>query len=76
VLFILAAVILTVFCCDPETFTGSGTRAPDQFYLMAQLGITNWMRFIIWLIVGLVIYFSYSRRHSKLKMKMDAHVAD
>lgn len=36
-------------------------------YLMSELGFTNWMRFLIWLVVGLAIYFSYGRRHSKLE---------
>ncbi|MFL5738895.1 MAG: amino acid permease [Flavisolibacter sp.] len=31
------------------------------------LGWTNWARLIVWLIIGLVIYFSYSRKHSKLQ---------
>lgn len=35
-------------------------------YLMTELGITNWERFGIWLVVGLVIYFFYSRKHSRL----------
>jgi basic amino acid/polyamine antiporter, APA family len=30
------------------------------------LGVTNWARLAIWLVIGLVIYFGYSRRHSKL----------
>lgn len=30
------------------------------------LGWTNWARLIVWLIIGLVIYFSYSRSHSKM----------
>lgn len=37
-----------------------------NLYLMAHLGITNWMRFGVWLVIGLSIYFSYSIRHSKL----------
>ncbi|PYI79932.1 MAG: hypothetical protein DME26_22580 [Verrucomicrobia bacterium] len=37
------------------------------FYLMTQLGITNWTRFVIWLVVGLGIYFFYSGTSSKLK---------
>ena len=37
------------------------------FYLMTELGYTNWMRFLIWLVVGLIIYFLYSRHHSNLK---------
>jgi basic amino acid/polyamine antiporter, APA family len=36
------------------------------FYLMTQLGITNWMRFFVWLLIGLAVYFLYSRRSSKL----------
>jgi len=36
-------------------------------YLMSQLGITNWTRFVIWLVVGLAIYFLYSRKSSKLR---------
>jgi APA family basic amino acid/polyamine antiporter len=30
------------------------------------LGWTNWLRLIVWLIIGLFIYFGYSRRHSRL----------
>ena len=35
-------------------------------YLMTELGWTNWYRFLIWLAIGLVIYFLYSFKHSKL----------
>jgi basic amino acid/polyamine antiporter, APA family len=38
-----------------------------NLYLMTELGYTNWMRFIIWLIIGLIIYFTYSIRKSKLR---------
>jgi APA family basic amino acid/polyamine antiporter len=38
-------------------------------YLMTTLGILNWLRFIIWLIIGLVIYFTYGKKHSKLATK-------
>jgi len=30
------------------------------------LGPENWLRLIVWLIIGLFIYFGYSRRHSIL----------
>jgi amino acid transporter len=36
------------------------------FYLMAQESHTNWLRFLIWLVIGLVVYFLYGRRNSKL----------
>lgn len=35
-------------------------------YMMAELSVWNWLYFGIWLLVGLVIYFSFSRRNSKL----------
>jgi hypothetical protein len=34
---------------------------------MSQLGITNWLRFLIWLLIGLVLYFVYGARHSRLR---------
>jgi amino acid transporter len=36
------------------------------FYLMAQESHTNWLRFLIWLVIGLVIYFTYGYRNSRL----------
>ncbi len=36
------------------------------FYLMAQESYTNWLRFFIWLAIGLVIYFFYGRYNSRL----------
>lgn len=38
-----------------------------NLYLMSELGITNWLRFIIWLIIGLIIYFSYGYNKSKIR---------
>lgn len=35
-------------------------------YMMSELGVSNWMGFGIWLIIGLIIYFSYGYRKSKL----------
>ncbi|GGH04708.1 amino acid permease [Sphingobacterium alkalisoli] len=37
-----------------------------NLYLMSELGASNWLIFIIWLAIGLVIYFMYGYRHSKL----------
>ncbi len=34
--------------------------------MMLSLGSHNWMRLAIWLAIGLAIYFTYSRHHSRL----------
>jgi basic amino acid/polyamine antiporter, APA family len=36
------------------------------FYMLSQLGLRNWLYFAGWLVLGLLIYFVYGRRHSKL----------
>ncbi|PPH06447.1 amino acid permease [Rathayibacter sp. AY1H3] len=35
-------------------------------YLMLNLSIETWLRFLIWLAVGFAIYFAYSRSHAKI----------
>lgn len=35
-------------------------------YLMAQIHLKNWIGFTIWLVAGLVIYFGFSYKNSKL----------
>jgi APA family basic amino acid/polyamine antiporter len=39
--------------------------------LMLSLPIETWFRFFVWLVIGLVIYFFYSVRHSKLRLGTD-----
>lgn len=38
-----------------------------NLYLMSELGASNWIIFVIWLAVGLLIYFLYGYKHSKLR---------
>jgi len=38
-------------------------------YMMAQIDLKNWIGFSIWLVIGLVIYFTYSHKNSKLNGK-------
>ena len=35
-------------------------------YMMAELSIWNWIYFGVWLLIGLVIYFGFSHKNSKL----------
>ena len=36
--------------------------------LMFHLGLDNWVRLIVWLALGMVVYFGYSRFHSRLAL--------
>lgn len=49
--FVPVLPILSMLCC---------------LILMAGLTLENWIRFFVWLIIGLVIYFAYSRKRSVL----------
>jgi basic amino acid/polyamine antiporter, APA family len=40
--------------------------------LMATLPADTWIRLIVWLLIGFVIYFGYSRKHSVLQQERDA----
>jgi APA family basic amino acid/polyamine antiporter len=35
-------------------------------YMMYKLGWINWARLIVWLVIGLVVYFYYGRHHSRV----------
>jgi APA family basic amino acid/polyamine antiporter len=39
-------------------------------YLMINLPKTAWERFAIWLVIGLAIFFLYSRKYSRLARKV------
>ena len=36
-------------------------------YMMVELGIANWIRLVGWLVVGLVVYFSYGQKNSRVQ---------
>ena len=40
------------------------------FYMLSELGLKNWLYFSSWLVVGLIIYFSYGYHHSALKKSL------
>ena len=38
-----------------------------SFYLMLNLTAVTWVRFFVWMAVGLVVYALYGYRHSRLR---------
>jgi amino acid transporter len=64
--FIVFCVVITFL-----SFTRNLSLIPvlgliTNLYLMTELGITNWSRFLVWLALGLLVYFFYGYRNSKL----------
>ncbi len=40
--------------------------------LMVYLPYVTWMRFVVWQVLGVVLYFAYGRRHSRLRAQSAA----
>ncbi len=36
-------------------------------YMMLKLGVWNWVRLVVWLGIGLIVYFTYSVKHSRVQ---------
>ena len=51
----LFPILGTIFCLD----------------LMLSLPVETWIRFVVWLVIGLAIYFLYGVRHSELRKGHD-----
>jgi APA family basic amino acid/polyamine antiporter len=47
-----------------------------NMYMMVELGRANWIRLIGWLIIGLFVYFFYSRKHSRVQAGIAKAAAD
>ena len=64
--YLVAMLWLTYKCVQRDWSLIPSLGLASCGYLMTELGWTNWARFVIWLVIGLVIYFSYGRFNSKL----------
>ncbi len=65
-IFILISFGLTVWAFKENLSLIPMLGLVSCLYMMAELGVSNWIGFSVWLLVGLIIYFGYSRKKSKL----------
>jgi hypothetical protein len=68
-LFLILCFVMTFF-----SFTKNLSLIPTLglifcFYMMAQIPLSSWFGFFIWLIAGLIIYFLFGIRNSKLALR-------
>lgn len=68
-LFMILAVIISVLSYTKNLSLIPVLGLLSCFYLMTELGYKSWERFLIWLGVGLIIYFTYSYKNSRLNKK-------
>jgi APA family basic amino acid/polyamine antiporter len=73
-LFILLSATLAVLAFVKKLSLIPVLGLVSCFYLMAELEYESWIRFLAWLVIGLVIYFSYGYKHSILGKPENAHL--
>jgi hypothetical protein len=65
-IFILFTIFITIMAVRSKLSLIPILGLLSCLYMMSQLALANWIYFTIWLLLGLVIYFLYGRKHSKL----------
>ncbi len=64
--FIIVCLLLSYYCFVQKLSLIPVLGLLSNLYLMTELGVVNWTRFLIWSFIGLIIYFLYGFRKSKL----------
>jgi amino acid transporter len=65
-IFVLFTIFITIMAVRHKLSLIPILGLLSCLYMMSQLALANWIYFTIWLLLGLVIYFLYGRKHSKL----------
>lgn len=65
-IFMILCVVIGYFCITKNLSLIPVLGLLSCLYMMCELGISNWIGFGVWLLIGLVVYFLYGYKHSKL----------
>jgi len=69
IVFVIFSVVMVVLAFVKRLSLIPFLGVMSCTYLMTELGIINWMRFGLWLLIGLIVYFAYGYRNSKLHQR-------
>ncbi|MDX1904985.1 MAG: amino acid permease [Thermonemataceae bacterium] len=65
-IFLVVAVVMVVLSFQKNLSLIPVLGLLVNLYLMSEIGVTNWIGFLVWLVFGLFIYFNYGYKKSKL----------
>jgi APA family basic amino acid/polyamine antiporter len=65
-IFLFICFVVAYYCVTKNLSLIPVLGLLSCLYMMCELGISNWIGFGIWLAVGLIVYFAYGYKHSKL----------
>lgn len=65
-IFLFICLVVSYFCITKNLSLIPVLGLLSCLYMMCELGISNWIGFGIWLVVGLIVYFAYGFKNSKL----------
>jgi amino acid transporter len=65
-IFWLFSLFLTIVSVPKKLSLIPSLGLLSCLYMMSEIPLQNWIYFAIWLLIGLLIYFTYSRKHSML----------
>jgi len=65
-IFILVSIIVVVLCMKNKYSLIPVLGLESCLYMMSQVELKNWIGFMVWLAIGLVVYVLYGYKHSKL----------
>lgn len=65
-IFMIICLVVTYFSVTKNLSLIPVLGLLSCLYMMCELELSNWIGFSVWLIIGLVVYFFYGFKHSKL----------
>ena len=83
----VAVVLILGFCFIEQSDIPNGFKCPlvpvlpclstfSNFFMMGTVDLTSWSIFVIFMIIGVIIYFTYSQKHSNLNNTIQADTVE